>query len=172
MSMHIIDKLKGFFTCRKKNPEVIINKFGEQLTIRGRMAYGLACLASYLRSHGTDWRLYGDEIELLASYTSSTDLPQWEQDVKDFLFSKYTDEQCQAGVPHILELLYYIGVGDMYGKYQGISAAELYSVVEILEKEYIPLPDMGLFSDYLLSSPAHDDDHYGSAFQCPDYFSR
>ncbi len=133
------------------------------------MAYGLACLAAYLKHHGIDKREYEEEIKLLSSYTQSTNLPQWDEDAKSFLFSKYPDEQLK-GIPHMFECLYYVGIGDMYGAYQSASLEEFSCVADLLNKENIPLPDIEEFNAYVLTGPVQDDDYFGSTFVCPDYF--
>jgi len=138
-----------------------------QLTLRGRMAYGIACFTAYLTKNKIDLKPYKEEINILSEFTSSTNLAAWDKKAKSIIYTKYSDDKLRETIPNICDKLYWIGGGELYGQPSDCKESEniLKELIKLLRENNIEIPDIKVFSAYMLSNPKTTDDYFGKPFQ-------
>lgn len=137
-----------------------------ELNLRGRMAYGIDCLVTFIKESHQDIQLYKDEIEIFSQYTSTRNFADWDERIKALLFKKYPEDEYEDILPGFFEDLYWIGAGELYGQPSDCKESEdlLYHLMEVLSAHGIALPDIAVYSSHQLDAPVSTDDYFGEAF--------
>ena len=138
-----------------------------QLTLRGRMAYGIACFIAYLSKNQIDLKPYEAEINILSEFTSSTNLAAWNKKAKSIIYTKYSDDKLRETIPNICDKLYWIGGGELYGQPSDCKESEniLKDLTNLLRENNIETPNIEAFSAYKLNNPKSTDDYFGKPFR-------
>lgn len=136
------------------------------LNLRGRMAYGLDCLLVFLAQNQRDLQFYKEEIEVLSQYTSATNLGDWDSRANKLIFTKYPEEEYEDVLPGIIEDLYWIGAGELYGQPSTCRESEelLNHILEILQNNGIAPPDLMAYASHQLKAPVSTADYFGVPF--------
>jgi|GEM_PF-3286296 len=137
-----------------------------QMNLRKRMAYGIACLISYMKHSGIDPFIYKDEIDILAQYTSASNLAQWEIKAKKLIYEKYPHEATWGRIEKFFDNLYWIGASELYGTPSGCNESEvlLNDILSVLHESSIDPPDISLYLLHSLNSSGSVSDCFGNAF--------
>lgn len=164
------------------------------ISIRGRVAFSICCLNSIVRalnySH-LDWSFL---LNKLWVYTSAEYLDDWEDmgaEIKPdtiMYYEKYEPADFEiiskedydrlrsvyqvvdSRVLKIVDLIFYIGTIDLYGKVlkEGKSLEYLQRIIAIMEESGSPLPNLELFEDYKFEL----EEGWGARFTVIDIYCR
>lgn len=138
----------------------------ENVSIRGRFAFGLTCLEQLLEQY--DLAQYGslnDLIQLFWSYTSSDRLDIWEDavwnvitDSSDFWdFAEkfnfcHVDMGTQYFITALIKNIFDLGCGNLYAGYQNyLTMTYLLRLIENMRNRNLPVPDSTPFQKSLAS---------------------
>ena len=137
-----------------------------QLNIRGRMAYGLVCVAAYMEHVGIDVSPYQDAFDVLAQYMAAVNLAEWDACAKAQIYDDCSDEAQWGIMETILDDLYWIGAGELYGQPSDCKESErlLNKLLAVLGAAGVAPPHMEPFVRYRLDNPASVDEYFGEPF--------
>ena len=131
----------------------------EQISIRGRMAYGITCLENLCET----WNIKNEKmnllIECLWTFTLSVHLVKWDEEIHSLLpdndeIETYANEfkydnlnsVQQKVLSNTIWDVIEIGQGNLYGAFNSkFSLLPLMVVIETLEKQNIELPEITQF---------------------------
>lgn len=138
------------------------------VSIRGRVAYGIRCLESFIERNRCLSEEWSSVLSLLWSYTDSP-LDKWQEAVSRLVprclmeMSGDTEElqpglsaeklrnmylSADKAIIHIIELIYYMGTCELYGKISGHGQASLERLSEVIRAvkcRDIQLPEASAF---------------------------
>lgn len=137
-----------------------------QLNIRGRMAYGVACLTAYLNNCKIDLQPYQTIMDVLSQFTCATNLPQWDAQAKKVVFSLSREDFQQEIISNLLEPLYWVGASELYGQPSTCKKSEdiLKNMIIFLQENNIEVPSLSAYSFCKLHCPISTDDFFGVPF--------
>jgi hypothetical protein len=137
-----------------------------QLTLRRKMAYGIACFVAYLTQNNIGLEQHKAEINVLSEFSSSENPAEWDEKAKNIIYTKYSDDKLSETIPSICDKLYWIGGSELYGQPSDCKESEniLKELIKILQKNNAKPPDIKAFSAYRLINPKSTDDYFGKPF--------
>lgn len=135
------------------------NEFND-ISIRGRLAFGMICLEKLVSSSNVDHTLLQTIVfPKIWKFTSTDDLGEWEQEIRDVDPFCVLDDTTDSD----LKMLYYklpkyivstieyvieIGTSNIYGgtgDNSPMTLEPLFAVIDTMTKLKVPLPDINTF---------------------------
>jgi len=142
------------------------------ISIRGRVAFSIHCLNAAIRHFNMEELPWSFLLHKLWSFTTIQHLDDWHEATAEVIPSavehdEYTPDfrftskeefdgllnlyhQVNKGTKEIINLVFYIGTCELYGKVSrgGMSLEYMRSLFKIMNKNNIPLPDIGAFKKF------------------------